>query len=292
MTATTVYGPSTVKRHRRTTSELAAVDNAIVTAVETDWPVSLRGVYYRVVSAGAVDKTEAAYRTVGRRLLKLRRDGRVGYDRITDGTRWVIHPRRYDDLEDALRTTAALYRRRLWNDQDVAVHFFTEKDAITGVVEPITSEWDVPLGVLRGYCSESFAHEMGQAIRDAGKPVVVYQLGDHDPSGVGAWTDFQNKVSRFAAGAEVTFERLAVTEDQITELSLPTRPTKSTDTRSRNFTGGSVEVDAIPAPMLRQIVSGAIERHVDPHRLDVVRLAEREERAGLFALARGEEWSG
>ena len=286
-----VYGPRPVRRRRRTNAQLEQLDVSIVTAVEADWPVSLRGVYYRVVSAGAVDKTEADYKTVGRRLLELRRSGRVPYDRITDGTRWVIRPQRFDDMEDALRTTAALYRRRLWRDQDVEVHVFTEKDAITGVIDSVTAQWDVPLGVLRGYCSESFAHEMGAAVAAAGKPVVVYQLGDHDPSGVGAWEDFQKKVQRFAPAAEVEFTRLAVTPEQIDTFALPTRPTKATDSRSRNFTGGSVEVDAIPAPQLRRLLDDAIASHVDPQRLEVLHMVEREERAGLRALVTGGAWS-
>ncbi len=48
-------------------------------------------------------------------------------------------------------------------------------------------------------------------------------------------------------------------------LDLPTRPTKSTDSRSTKFTerfgGGSVELDAIHPDTLRQIVRDAIEAH-------------------------------
>jgi hypothetical protein len=51
---------------------------------------------------------------------------------------------------------------------------------------------------------------MAQAIVAADKPVHVYQLRDHDPSGIGAWTDFQRKVTDFPPDAEVTFRRLAI----------------------------------------------------------------------------------
>lgn len=225
-----VYGDSTVKRKRRTNAELATLDELIIEVVKQDYPVSLRGVYYRVVSAGGVDKTEHAYRAVGRRLLELRRSGDIPYNRITDGTRWVVRPRSYDDLEDALTDTAELYRRNFWRNQAVEVHVFTEKDAITGVVERVTEQWNVPLGVLRGYCSETFAYTMAQAIIASGKPVFVYQLGDHDPSGVGAWQDFQRKIAKFAPYADMTFQRLAVTPAQIALYQLPTRPTKKSDT--------------------------------------------------------------
>jgi hypothetical protein len=288
--STSVHGASAVKRVRRTNAELATLDELIIEVVEQDFPVSLRGVYYRVVSAGGVDKTEAAYRAVGRRLLELRRHGEIPYDRISDGTRWVVRPRSYDDLEDALTETATLYRRNQWRAQDGVVHVFTEKDAISGVISRVTEKWNVPLGVLRGYCSETFAHSMAQAIMASGKPTFVYQLGDHDPSGVGAWQDFQRKVSGFIPDADVTFERLAVTPEQIIDLDLPTRPTKATDTRARNFAGGSVEVDAIPAPTLRTIVSEAIEQHIDPHILAQTQLVEDSERSLLFDLA-GREWS-
>lgn len=287
-----VYGPSPVRRKRRTAAELAAVDDAIVAAVEAEYPVTLRGVYYRVVSAGAVDKTEAAYKLVGRQLVKLRRDGRVAYNRITDGTRWVVRPTTWQSLDDMLDSVASTYRRGMWNDTPDEVMIFTEKDAIVGTIQPVTTRWDVPVGVMRGYCSETFAHEMAQSIRwsvarRSGR-VFVYQLGDHDPSGLGAWDNFCRKVTGFLDDhvvQSVVFERLAVTTDQVEELGLPTRPTKRSDSRSSDFEGDSVEVDAIPAGTLREIVEAAITRHVDPQHLRVLRAAEESERSILYRLA-------
>ncbi|MDP9460819.1 MAG: hypothetical protein M3Q22_11425, partial [Actinomycetota bacterium] len=237
----TGYGASTVKRRRRSNAELDVIDEAILVAVRDEHPVSLRGVYYRVVSAGAVDKTEAGYRLVGRQLLKLRQAGAVPYSWITDGTRYVIRPDTWFDVDAALRHTASTYRRQLWWNQAVDVQMFTEKDAITGVIEDVTFEWDVPLGVLRGYASESFCWKVAELL-SRHKPTILYQLGDHDPSGVDAWRSFAAKVTEFAPDKDVTFERLAVTPEQVIAWSLPTRPTKSTDSRAGGFDGGSVEV--------------------------------------------------
>jgi hypothetical protein len=285
---TTVYATSPVKRRRRTNAELAAVDEAIVAAVELEHPVTLRGVFYRVESAGAVEKTEAGADLVGRQLLKLRRSGRVPYDRITDGTRFVRKPSSYRDLDRMLDAAAASYRRALWNDQAVDVHIFSEKDAITGVIYPVTSTWDVNLGVLRGYSSESFAWNVAQgALVGTNWPVYMYQLGDHDPSGVDAWRDFEQKLRGFAPEADVHFERLAVTPEQITLFNLPTRPTKTSDSRSGNFVGGSVEVDAIPPSTLRAIVEDAITRHIDREALRLTRIAEQSEREILLAMRGG-----
>jgi len=135
--STAVYGASPVKR--RTNADLAIVDDAIIAAVELEHPITLRGVFYRVVSAGAVDKTELGYRLIGRQLLKLRRNGAIRYDWITDGTRWINKPDSYDDLTQMLEDAAASYRRTLWRSQAAEVQIYSEKDAISGVVLPVTA---------------------------------------------------------------------------------------------------------------------------------------------------------
>ena len=289
-----VYGASLVSRHRRTNAELADIDEAIVYAVRDEHPVSLRGVYYRVVSAGAVDKTELGYKLVGRELLKLRRAGVVPYSWITDGTRLIRKPDSWDSLDEMLEDAAESYRRALWHSQDIVVMMFTEKDAISGILFPITKKWDVELGVLRGYASETFCYGVAEEIIEAnalGKAVYLCQFGDHDPSGVNAWRNFEEKVTAFVVekqrAAVASFERLAVLPRQIAEYGLPTRPTKKSDSRARGFVGESVEVDAIPANELRRICEGAITQHIDEEQQRLVRVAEESERELLRRLSGG-----
>lgn len=294
MTAPVPYGASPVKpRVRRTRAALEQVDRAIIAAVELESPVTLRGVYYRVVSAGAVEKTEDAYKLVTRQLLKLRRDGTISYADITDGSRLSFIPTAWDDVEDMLADAAVSYRRSLWQDQRDRVIILSEKDAISGVVHPVTDRYQVELGIVRGYSSETFTHSIAQTVlRNAGRGqgTFIYQLGDHDPSGVDAWRSFRERVTGFVghfADHHVWFERLAVTPAQVTTYNLPTRPTKQSDTRARNFEGESVEVDALPPTVLRQLVQDAIERHIDPRALEMTELVERNERAGLRSLLAG-----
>jgi hypothetical protein len=72
---TGVYGTSALKRNRRTQVELHELDMAICTVCAEDHPLTVRGVFYRVMSAGAVEKSEKAYAAVQREVLKLRRSG-------------------------------------------------------------------------------------------------------------------------------------------------------------------------------------------------------------------------
>lgn len=291
MTGTSgLYGASPVKRVRRTQAQLDEVDAAIIAAVTTERPVTLRGVYYRVVSAGMVDKTEAGYQMVSRELLKLRRDGTVPYSWITDGTRLIYKPDSWTSVDQMLADAAESYRRALWTDQQDEVIILSEKDAISGAVYPVTARWDVELAITRGYSSETFTHSIAETIltNDAsGKTTYVYQLGDHDPSGLDAWRSFQERVRGFAPAAAAVFERLAVTPEQIDEYQLPTRPTKNTDTRAKSFVGESVEVDAIPPTTLRNIVETAIRSHIDAVQLEITRMVEESERDILTSMIGG-----
>lgn len=285
---TAVYGTSALKerRHRRTRAELADIDAWIYVIAAAEQPVTVRGLFYRVMSRGLVPKSEQGYGVVQRQALKMRRSGELPYGWITDGSRLRLKPRTFSDAQAALENTAQLYRRDLWIDQGMHVEVWCEKDAIRGVVSPVTSEFDVPLMISRGFSSETFLYETAEDINYDNKPTVIYQIGDHDPSGVAAWDDIQNKLRNFVDNdIDVEFERIAVTPAQIDDLNLPTRPTKQSDTRAAKFAGDSVEVDAIASTTLRQLVREAIERWINPEALRLTRIAEASEREVLHRIA-------
>jgi hypothetical protein len=282
-----IYGTSAIKRSRRTRAELQDLETAIYDIARTERPCTIRGVFYRVTSRGLVPKTEAGYRQVQNRILLMRRRGALPYGWISDGTRWQVKPETWSGVDAMLSETAQFYRRALWDNQAVHLEIWSEKDAIRSVVYPVTAEFDVPLMVARGFASESFLWETAQAIIADGKPAVIYQLGDHDPSGVSAWEHTRRRLAEFAPRVEFEFERLAITPEQIIEHRLPTRPTKQSDSRAKTFDGDSVEVDALPSPVLRDLVRNAIEQWIDPEALRLTKVAEASEREVLTRIAEG-----
>lgn len=283
-----IYGTSALKRHRRTQAELDEIDAAIYAFAEAESPVTVRGLFYRVMSLGLVPKSELGYGVVQRQALKMRRAGTLPYEWITDGSRLRLKPRSWSSVAAALDNTARMYRRDLWIDQRVHVEVWCEKDAIRGVVYPVTAEYDVPLLISRGFSSDTFLYETADDINTEGNPAVIYNLGDHDPSGVAAWEDIQSKLLGFVdPDIDLEFKRIAVTSEQITELNLPTRPTKKSDTRAAKFDGDSVEVDAIPSSTLRDVVRDAIESNISQDALRLTRAAERSEREILLRIADG-----
>ena len=240
----------------------------------------MRQVYYQAVVGDLVEKTEEDYGKVQRALVRLRRVGRIPYGWITDGTRWRIKPATFSSLEQALRRTAQTYRRALWDDVDAYIEIWLEKDALSGVVNQVTSEYDIGLHVARGFSSLSFLAESAEDIKTIGKPTFIYHLGDHDPSGRKAGKSIEAGLREM--GAEFHFERLAVTTEQIESFGRPLRPTKQTDTRAKKFTEefgeGSVELDAIHPDTLRTLVREAIEQHLPRRQMEVLKVAERSER--------------
>jgi len=153
-----------------------------------------------------------------------------------------------------------------------------EKDALSGVLVIETEVYDVPLMTARGYSSITFLYNAAKAIQAKNKPAYIYHFGDLDPSGVDAARDIEAKLRRYAPGAEIHFERPAVTREQVERWNLPTRPTKMTDSRAKKFAGTSVELDAIPAAKLRELVRGCIEQHIDQKQYEFLKVTEKSER--------------
>ena len=173
--AATTYGTSPIKRPRRTKTQMRGLADIIIETLTAEHPATVCGVFYRVISTGALPKTEESYRKVQREVLKLRRAGQIPYSWITDGTRLRLKERSWTRIDQMLEEAAVSYRRALWTDQPVYVEVWSEKDAITGTVYPITDDWDVPLLVARGFSSETFLHTSAEELTRQDKPCIILE---------------------------------------------------------------------------------------------------------------------
>jgi hypothetical protein len=88
----------------------------------------------------------------------------------------------------------------------------------------------------------------------------------------------EETLRELAPDADITLERIAVTPEQIADWDLPTRPTKASDTRAKDFGEISVELDAIEPNRLRTLVQEAIERHLPAEQFEKLKAAEESER--------------
>ena len=274
-------------RARATRDEMAERFAELFLIVRELQPCTVRQVFYQATIRGVVEKTEAGYDRVQRALVIMRRNGRLPYEWIADNTRWQIKPRTWPSLHAMLEETARQYRRRLWDDADAYCEVWLEKDALAGVVQPVTARYDVPLMVARGFSSLSFLYEAAHDIARLKVPAYVFHLGDHDPSGQCAAGKIEQTLRELAPRAEIHFERLAVRPWQVEAWNLPTRPTKATDSRAKTFGyAESVELDAIHPDTLRDLVRGQIEALLPAQQIQVLEVAEESERDILRMFAR------
>ncbi len=270
-----------VTRLRRSPAEIEAIELAIFDVCEEMEPLTVRGLYYQLVSRGVIDKTEREYKMVVHRSGIMRERGDLPFSWLVDSTRLRRKPDTHSSLHGMMEESAQLYRRALWNDQPWYAEVWAEKDTITGVLYEITARWDVPLMICRGYPSKTFLHSAAEEITAQRKPTMIFYLGDYDPSGKDIARTVEAGLRRYAPDAEIIFQSLAVNPDHIERWNLPTRPTKSTDSRAAGFVGESVEIDAIAPDDLRELVGDAIERLIDEEVLERMRMVESAERDTL-----------
>ena len=195
-----VYQASPIKRGRSTKAEVEARRQGLYDIVKAMRPMTVRQVYYQATVHGIVDKTEAGYTKVQTDLVLMRRAGTLPYDWLADNTRWQRKPNTFNSVQAALDETARFYRKALWNDVDAYVEIWLEKDALAGVILPVTSKYDVPLMVARGYASLSFLHSAAEYINELDRPVFIYHLGDYDPLGRQCRREDRGDAARVGAG--------------------------------------------------------------------------------------------
>jgi hypothetical protein len=276
------YHPRLIRR-RASKPEMLERRRSLLEIVAEQRPMTVRQAFYQATVRGVIEKTESGYAKIKTALADMRRDGELPYDWIADNTRWMRKPTTYGGPEDAIISTVRFYRKALWANAGAYVEVWLEKDALASVLYEVTETYDVPLMVSRGYASLSFLHSAAETMAAQARPCHIYHLGDFDPSCVDAARKIDEALHELAPSAVIAFSRIAVRPEQISAWSLPTRPTKTTDTRAKSWGGGdeSVELDAIEPEMLRALVRERIERHLPPDEFGRLQQIEEAERKSL-----------
>ena len=276
------------KRARSTKAQQALLDAQIVEVLRADHPQSVRHVFYRMTDPrlpAPVDKSDNGYQRVQRRCLALRRDGSVPYWWISDSTRRGYHVATFSGPGDFIKQYAGFYRATLWTRDLPHVEIWVESRSLAGVLESTCRELAVSLYPSGGFTSATLAYEAARSIdRQKRDRAVVLYVGDRDPAGVLIDQSIEAELLSHLA-TPLEFRRLAVNEDQIAELDLPTKPRKAKDKR-RLDTRETVEAEAIPAALMRRMVREVVESYLPAGALHVAKVAEHSERDGLRALGK------
>jgi hypothetical protein len=211
--------------------------DAAITVLENENPMTVRQLFYRLVSVGEIENCLRAYQRVSKAMTKARNDDRIDFEWIVDRSRPNYEATTWEGLEEYGETVLHGYRRDNWQDQPRHVELWCEKDAIVGSIEEITDKWAIPLRALRGFNSTTNVHQIAKSFQyknAAKKQVVVFYLGDWDPSGEAIERDVQSRVLRYGSGP-FSITRLAIHREDISKFHLPPLRVKVADPRSSAF---------------------------------------------------------
>jgi hypothetical protein len=245
-------------------------------------PMTLRQLHYTIFSAAKIEyeNTQRDYKRLGHHTTTARRLYRdlqlagcadllelpniIPGKWIVDETRAAVTVSVWDNLEGYLDTVKESYRRDNWQTQPHYVEVWSEKGTVLGSLRPLAKELGVTLRFCKGYGSMGMESRIGENFELIVKPITVFFLGDHDPSGQDLERDI-NKRARKASGKNFTMERLAIHPEDLRLFNLPPQKIKDKDSRAAGFKrkfgdkAPTVELDALPVDELRRRVREAIE---------------------------------
>ncbi|MGH8607034.1 MAG: hypothetical protein ACREX9_06335, partial [Gammaproteobacteria bacterium] len=262
---------------------IATVKAILIEYVEL-LPLTLRQLFYILVSHHGFEKTERAYKNQLIETVGMARRGRlIDMDAIRDDGFTQTRRKGWEDGDHLLRTVRAEVERFTLDrqqGQEQRLMLWCEAAGMVPQLQRVADEFSVQVCSSGGFDSLTLKHRIGRSLADQG-PLEVLHIGDHDPSGVHMFGSLDEDVKAFADhyGGEVEFTRLAVTPEQVREYNLPTAPPKATDNRS--FDGLTTQAEALDPRVLAAIVREAIEDRVDLDIYDQLLEDERTQRAGL-----------
>jgi hypothetical protein len=289
-------------------------------------PIHLRGLHYALVSSPSLTKPN------GLRYLNNADDwewlqveaskaarwlGYVLFDRIVDERNSppviMVHGNGVPEVEIGLGATIevsvpdiedikpTVYLANFEARQKHRLVLSGEKTSLGDVVKPLCESYGADLYLPSGEITDSQLWLMAKTGAEDGRPMIVFVVADFDPAGNQMAVSIGRKLQAFRdllfPGLEFEVVPIALTEDQVRELDLPSTPLKETERRAdlwRLAHGGKLvrgailgngklssdavveggleqtEVDALATlrpDALRAIVVDAFDRYFD-HSLD------------------------
>ena len=273
---------------------------------EQEIKVTLRQLYYQLVSRDVIPNKVSEYIKLSKLLTNARYTGDIDWESIEDRTRIPNIPQTFSNIKHLLDVASRSYQLDKWEGQEFYIELWTEKDAISSVISPVTEKYQVPVSVNRGYSSASAMYEASKRFKEKElrdititdpkakqyiekygnifncweeRELIILYLGDHDPSGLDMDRDIQNRLEEFGVDVEVV--RIGLTTEQINQYSPPPNPTKITDPRAKEYISEygetSWEVDAIKPEVLQELIERFILKYLDLERFEQVEQKEQKE---------------
>ena len=255
-----------------------------------DTSVTLRQLFYRLVSIQLLPNTRSAYTQLSSRTAEARRAG--WFPPLLDRGRQIHRASSWDSPLQILSAARDTYRVDRTEGQDVSNYLGVEKAGMVMQLQAWFGELGLPVLALGGYSSQTYVDAVKKDAAQFERPAILLYGGDFDPSGEDIDRDFTER-----AGCWDQVVRVALTAHQVGHYRLPVNAGKATDTRSRSFVARhgalmQVELDALAPEDLRRLYQEAIDEFWDPDAYAEALERESEGRATIARAVDGLESAG
>lgn len=237
---------------------------------EQGFTLTLRQLYYQAVARNWIENTEKSYKAFGVIIGEGRLAGFIDWNAIEDRTRETIVPQSFNSIEEFIQIAIRSFRADRMKEQDTYIEVLIEKEALAGIIAPITGHYGIPLTPTKGDPSITIRKELYGRIREQiqkKKQVVLLVLGDLDPKGVQIPISLNNKLVEMHGGQQWIMERVALSLEQVKEVNAPPQPAKKSDSTYTKFVDKygkqSWELDALSPDYLQTLVKNEIENRID-----------------------------
>ena len=193
-----------------------------------DTGVTLRQLYYRLVSEGLMPNRQQSYKTLSAKTAAARREG--WFPALIDRTRDIERFDTWESPEHALDWLTKIYRRPRDEGQEWSIYIGVEKHGLTTQLMAWFANLGIPVMALGGYSSQTFVDVVANDVHGQKRKSVLLYAGDFDASGMDIDRDFIERAHIFDETV-----RVALTADIVRDYNLPPMPGKAEDSRSARF---------------------------------------------------------
>lgn len=278
---------------RTETLELLDLVQGVLREYQAQLPLTNRQIFYRLVGAHGFEKTEKAYARLCEYLNRARRAGIIPFSAIRDdgtdsqgGHGWTS-PRSF---WRSVRYSADRYVHDQTDGQPYHCELWVEAGGMLPQAAAVAGQYGITSYTAGGFNGLTDKYETAERIASQDKPVIIFHVGDYDPSGCAIIDSLAEDVGAFVGEldkwCEVDWRRIAVTPAQIDRYSLPTSPQKRTDVRGEEMPD-TVQAEALPPDVLAREIDDAISEVIDRGALEAAIVLGREERAEILRVLDG-----
>lgn len=286
------------------------IDQVRSVIAASSYEISVRFIFYRLVGNFGYPKTERDYKNLAELLVKARRAQFIPFDAISDSDPALAGGASgFASRAQFLRYRAGVNGFGLdpRMGQPYEIELWSEDAGSVPMLAGIARDYPVTIYSTGGFSSVTVTHAIAERVMGREVPTVFLHIGDFDPSGesifksmcqdVGAflWEDLRCDYDEDTgetfnapddAGPDFRPIRVALTREQADGWNLETAPPKASDSRSINWIGETVQVQAMSEEQMREVVTDALDRHMDHGVLEELRDREDAEREEMAPLVR------